>query len=154
MFPPWHRLRPATSGGPPAGAVRVAGRGRRAAGPGERCDADRHEDHATRRAGRAGLRHRPELNSPVCSAFPAALAPGATIADGDDSGNGDDRDLDQLTDREILSSHGHVEADGESDDGRRLIARNRNDTWGETRTRGRFTLDDAGRIARFGTGQA
>ncbi|MBQ0830103.1 nuclear transport factor 2 family protein [Streptomyces tagetis] len=89
------------------------------------------------------------LNSQDREAFLATLAPDATMAD-----DGDDRDLDQWIDREIFSSHGHMEVDSESDGGRSLLARYRNDTWGEMRTRWRFTVDDAGRIARFETGQA
>jgi hypothetical protein len=33
------------------------------------------------------------------------------------------------------------------------VARYRNDTWGEMRTRWRFTVED-GKVARFDTGQA
>ncbi|MGY3201355.1 nuclear transport factor 2 family protein [Streptomyces sp. TE5632] len=81
--------------------------------------------------------------------FMALLAPGATMAD-----DGDDRDLTDWIDREVFSSHGHMDVDNESDDGRSLLVRYRNDTWGEMRTRWSFTVDDDGRISRFETGQA
>ncbi|WP_427761798.1 nuclear transport factor 2 family protein [Streptomyces sp. DSM 41931] len=81
--------------------------------------------------------------------FRALLAPGATMAD-----DGTERDLADWTDREIFSSHGHMEVENESDGGRRLIARYTNDTYGEMRTTWSFTVDDDGRITRFETGQA
>ncbi|MET8893844.1 nuclear transport factor 2 family protein [Streptomyces albogriseolus] len=80
--------------------------------------------------------------------FTALLAPGATMAD-----DGTERDLADWTDREIFSSHGHMEVENESDGGRRLIARYSNDTYGEMRTTWSFTVHD-GRITRFETGQA
>ena len=89
------------------------------------------------------------LNAHDRAAFLATLSPDATMAD-----DGDDRDLDQWIDREIFSSNGHLEVDNESNGGRALIARYRNDTWGEMRTRWNFTVDEEGRIARFETGQA
>jgi hypothetical protein len=81
--------------------------------------------------------------------FLALLAPGATMAD-----DGVDRDLAEWIDREIFSSHGHMEVDNESNSGRSLVARYSNDTWGEMRTRWSFSVDDDGRITRFETGQA
>ncbi|MBL3670913.1 nuclear transport factor 2 family protein [Streptomyces sp. M2CJ-2] len=81
--------------------------------------------------------------------FMALLAPGATMAD-----DGSDRDLTDWIDREIFSSHGHMDVDNESDGGRSLLVRYSNDTWGEMRTRWSFTVDDDGRISRFETGQA
>ncbi|MGW3458702.1 nuclear transport factor 2 family protein [Streptomyces olivaceoviridis] len=81
--------------------------------------------------------------------FMALLTPGATMAD-----DGSDRDLADWIDREIFSSHGHMEVDNESAGGRTLLARYRNDTWGEMRTRWNFTVEDDGRISRFETGQA
>ncbi|GAA3495872.1 hypothetical protein GCM10019016_029730 [Streptomyces prasinosporus] len=81
--------------------------------------------------------------------FMALLAPGATMAD-----DGSERDLADWVDREIFSSNGHLDVDRESDGGRSLLARHRNDTWGEMRTRWTFTVDDDGRISRFETGQA
>ncbi|MDH6626930.1 hypothetical protein M2271_004753 [Streptomyces sp. LBL] len=89
------------------------------------------------------------VNAHDREAFRALLAPGATMAD-----DGSDRDLDEWTDREIFSSHGHMKVDNESRGGRALIARYSNDSWGEMRTRWSFTVDGDGRIARFETGQA
>jgi hypothetical protein len=89
------------------------------------------------------------VNAHDRDAFVALLAPGATMSD-----DGADRDLDDWIDREIFSSHGHLEVDNESHGGRAIIARHRNDTWGEMRTRWAFTVDEDGRISRFETGQA
>lgn len=80
--------------------------------------------------------------------FTALLAPDATMSD-----DGSDRDLEQWIDREIFDPNGRMEVLSESDGGRALIARFRNDTWGEMRTQWRFTIED-GRIRRFETGQA
>ncbi|MBX7551349.1 nuclear transport factor 2 family protein [Streptomyces sp. NPDC004232] len=77
------------------------------------------------------------------------LAPGATMAD-----DGRDRELDQWIEDEIFSSNGHMEVEKESDGGRALRARYRNDTYGEMSTQWRFTVDDEGQISRFETGQA
>ncbi|MFD9392548.1 nuclear transport factor 2 family protein [Streptomyces sp. NPDC060000] len=82
-------------------------------------------------------------------AFRGLLTPDATMAD-----DGSDRDLAQWTDREIFSSHGHMDVTKESDGGRALLADYRNDTWGEMRTRWSFVVEDDGRISRFETGQA
>ncbi len=89
------------------------------------------------------------VNAHDREAFLALLAPGATMAD-----DGSDRDLDDWIDREIFSSHGHMDVDNESRGGRDLIARYSNDTWGEMRTRWHFEVGDDGRISRFETGQA
>jgi hypothetical protein len=89
------------------------------------------------------------VNSHDREGFMTLLAPGATMAD-----DGFDRDLADWADREIFLSHGHMQVDNESRDGRSLLARFRNDTWGEMRTRWSFTVGDDGRITRFETGQA
>ncbi|MES4887500.1 nuclear transport factor 2 family protein [Streptomyces sp. NPDC096012] len=81
--------------------------------------------------------------------FMSLLTPGATMSD-----DGSDRDLADWADREIFSSHGHMEVDNESGGGRVLLARYSNDTWGEMRTKWRFTVEDDGRISRFETSQA
>ncbi|MGW7410696.1 nuclear transport factor 2 family protein [Streptomyces sp. NPDC054833] len=81
--------------------------------------------------------------------FLQILAPGATMSD-----DGSDRDLADWIDREIFSTHGHMEVDKETRDGRALVARYSNDTWGEMRTRWSFIVEDDGRISRFETGQA
>ncbi|MEU2059006.1 nuclear transport factor 2 family protein [Streptomyces sp. NPDC013455] len=89
------------------------------------------------------------VNSHDREGFMSLLAPGATMSD-----DGSDRDLADWIDREIFSSHGHMQVDNESDGGRTVLARYSNDTWGEMRTKWRFTVDDDGRISRFETGQA
>ncbi|MFF9085144.1 nuclear transport factor 2 family protein [Streptomyces sp. NPDC014991] len=89
------------------------------------------------------------VNSRDLEGFMSLLAPGATMCD-----DGFERDLAEWTDREIFSSHGHLEVDNESDGGRTVLARYRNDTWGEMRTKWVFTVQDDGRISRFETGQA
>ncbi|WP_327694473.1 nuclear transport factor 2 family protein [Streptomyces sp. NBC_00459] len=88
------------------------------------------------------------VNAHDREAFQAVLAPGATMSD-----DGSDRDLADWTEREIFSSHGHMEVDNESRGGHVLVASYSNDTWGEMRTKWSFTVDD-GRILRFETGQA
>ncbi|MFE2263916.1 nuclear transport factor 2-like protein [Streptomyces griseosporeus] len=89
------------------------------------------------------------VNAHDRDAFLALLTPDATMAD-----DGTDRDLADWIDREIFTTHGHLEVDSESDGGRALLARYSNDTWGEMRTLWRFTVEDDGRISRFETGQA
>ncbi|MFD9030551.1 nuclear transport factor 2 family protein [Streptomyces sp. NPDC059567] len=88
------------------------------------------------------------LNANDPEAFQAALTPGATMSD-----DGSDRDLQEWTEKEIFSSRGHMEIESAKDDGRSLVARYRNDTWGEMRTAWRFVVKD-GKVARFETGQA
>ncbi|WP_225830848.1 nuclear transport factor 2 family protein [Streptomyces sp. NK08204] len=79
----------------------------------------------------------------------ALLTDDATMSD-----DGADQELADWIDEEIFSSHGHMEVDNESRGGRALVARYRNDTWGEMRTRWTFIVEDDGRISRFETGQA
>ncbi|MER7377110.1 nuclear transport factor 2 family protein [Streptomyces lanatus] len=81
--------------------------------------------------------------------FLSILSPGATMAD-----DGTDRDLADWIDREIFTSHGHMEVDNESNNGRDLLASYRNDTYGEMRTTWHFEVEEDGRISRFETGQA
>ncbi|MGW2019078.1 nuclear transport factor 2 family protein [Streptomyces sp. NPDC001927] len=88
------------------------------------------------------------LNANDQQAFQAALTPGATMSD-----DGSDRDLDEWTEKEIFSSRGHMEIESEKDGGRSLVARFRNDTWGEMRTKWHFSVE-GGKVARFETGQA
>ena len=88
------------------------------------------------------------LNANDEQAFADALAPGATMSD-----DGSDRDLGQWTEKEVFSSRGHMEVESEKAGGLDLVARYRNDTWGEMRTRWHFTVE-GGKIARFETGQA
>jgi hypothetical protein len=89
------------------------------------------------------------VNARDRDAFMELLAPDATMAD-----DGTDRDLPDWIDREIFSSNGHLDVDNESNNGRDILARYRNDTWGEMRTRWHFEVEDDGRISRFETGQA
>ncbi|MGI5140475.1 MULTISPECIES: nuclear transport factor 2 family protein [unclassified Streptomyces] len=89
------------------------------------------------------------VNSHDRDGFMALLSPDATMAD-----DGSERDLADWIDREIFSTHGHMDVDSESNGGRSLLARYSNDTWGEMRTRWTFDVDDDGRISRFETGQA
>ncbi|AVH59087.1 MULTISPECIES: nuclear transport factor 2 family protein [Streptomyces] len=88
------------------------------------------------------------VNAHDREAFQAVLAPGATMSD-----DGTERNLDEWADREIFSSHGHMEVDNESKGGHSLIAHYNNDTWGEMTTRWTFTVE-GGKITRFDTGQA
>ncbi|WP_035846931.1 hypothetical protein [Kitasatospora azatica] len=88
------------------------------------------------------------INGNDRDAFTALLTQGATMSD-----DGSDRDLYDWIDREIFSSHGHMEVQTESDGGRALIASFRNETWGEMRTTWRFEIED-GKVSRFETGQA
>jgi hypothetical protein len=88
------------------------------------------------------------INGNDRDAFRALLTENATMSD-----DGSDRDLEDWIDREIFTSHGHMEVQTESDGGRALIANFRNETWGEMRTAWRFTVED-GRVSRFETGQA
>ncbi|MFK4146640.1 nuclear transport factor 2 family protein [Streptomyces sp. NPDC004065] len=89
------------------------------------------------------------VNSHDREGFLHLLAPGATMSD-----DGAERDLAEWIEQEIFSTHGHMEVDNESNGGRCLLARYRNDTWGEMRTRWSFVVTDDGRISRFETGQA
>jgi hypothetical protein len=88
------------------------------------------------------------INQGDRQAFFAALTPDATMSD-----DGTDRDLAEWADREIFSSHGHLEVVSAQHGGRALIAAYRNDTWGEMRTRWAFTIA-GGKVSRFETGQA
>jgi hypothetical protein len=88
------------------------------------------------------------INANDVAAFRAALTADATMSD-----DGTERDLDQWADSEIFGSHGHMDVESEADDGLSLVARYRNDTWGDMRTRWRFDVSD-GKVSRFETGQA
>ena len=88
------------------------------------------------------------INSGDREAFFSLLAPGATMSD-----DGTERDLEQWVDREIFNADGHMDVESEGDDGRSLVARYTNSTYGEMRTSWKFTVD-GDRISRFETGQA
>ncbi|MFF6838787.1 nuclear transport factor 2 family protein [Streptomyces tanashiensis] len=101
-----------------------------------------------------------QLSDPAVRAFVTALnaydepglfevlTPGATMSD-----DGSERDVRQWLDREVFASRGHMDVESEADGGRALVARYRNDTWGEMRTKWVFTVD-GGKVSRFETGQA
>jgi hypothetical protein len=88
------------------------------------------------------------INAGDRAAFLAALGPNPTMTD-----DGTERNLEEWVDREIFTVHGHLTVESSTDDGRSLVARYRNDTWGEMRTRWRFTVED-GKVTHFDTGQA
>ncbi|WP_282691951.1 nuclear transport factor 2 family protein [Streptomyces sp. CC208A] len=88
------------------------------------------------------------VNANDREAFRRVLAPGATMSD-----DGSERDLREWTEREVFSSHGRMEVEGEDEDGLGLLATYTNDTWGSMRTVWRFTVE-GGKVARFETGQA
>ena len=88
------------------------------------------------------------LNAGDRQAFFAALTSDATMSD-----DGSERDLTQWTEREIFSSHGHLDVESEAADGQSLVATYSNSTWGKMRTAWTFELS-GDQIARFETGQA
>lgn len=89
------------------------------------------------------------INDGDRTAFRDALAPEAVMTD-----DGSRHDLGQWAEREIFTSRGHLDVESESRDGLELIARYRNDAWGEMRTSWLFSVTEDGRISRFDTGQA
>jgi hypothetical protein len=88
------------------------------------------------------------VNAGDREAFFALLADGATMAD-----DSSDRNLQEWVDREIFSSDGRMEVDSQSDDGRSLVVRYTNSTYGTMRTNWKFFVE-GGKIGRFETGQA
>ena len=88
------------------------------------------------------------INNGDREAFLATLTPDATLTD-----DGSQRQLEDWIDREIFTVHGHITLESQESDGLSLVARYRNDTWGEMRTSWRFTVT-GGKIARIDTGQA
>ncbi|MFW6690955.1 nuclear transport factor 2 family protein [Streptomyces sp. MAR4 CNX-425] len=101
-----------------------------------------------------------QLTDPVVAAFVAALNAGDRDAffalltdDATMTDDGTERDLAEWTDREIFSADGRMDVESVAPDGRSLVARYSNSTWGGMRTRWSFTV--AGdRISHFDTGQA
>jgi len=83
------------------------------------------------------------INNGDRAAFLAQLTPDATLTD-----DGTERELSDWIDREIFTVNGH-----EEDQGLRLYARYRNDTWGAMSTVWRFQLS-GDKISRIETGQA
>jgi hypothetical protein len=88
------------------------------------------------------------INAGDRPAFLAAFTTHPTLWD-----DGSERNFHDWIDREIFSSGGHMEVESQSDDGRSLIARYRNNTYGEMRTSWSFVID-SGKISRVQTGQA
>ncbi len=77
----------------------------------------------------------PAINNGDRGAFPATLTPNATLTD-----DGNPQSLHDWIDREIFSAHGHMTVEHENEDGLHLLARYRNDTWGEMPTFWRFQV--------------
>jgi len=88
------------------------------------------------------------INDGDRDAFLATLTPDATLTD-----DGNPRSLTDWIDREIFSVHGHLTIEHEKEQGLRLLARYRNDTWGEMSTFWRFQVAED-KISRIDTGQA
>ena len=88
------------------------------------------------------------INDGDRDAFLATLTPDATLTD-----DGNPRSLHGWIDREIFSVHGHMTIEHENEVGLLLLARYRNDTWGEMHTFWRFQVT-GDKISRIDTGQA
>ena len=88
------------------------------------------------------------INDGDREAFLALLTSDATLTD-----DGEPRSLHDWIDREIFSVHGHLTVEQENEDGLHLLARYRNDTWGEMSTFWRFQVT-GDKISRIDTGQA
>jgi ketosteroid isomerase-like protein len=88
------------------------------------------------------------INAGDRDAFFALLTDDATLSD-----DGSERDLRDWVDREIFTANGHLDVETAADEGRSLIARYRNDTYGAMRTSWKFTVRD-GQISRIEAGQA
>ncbi|WP_026874792.1 hypothetical protein [Jiangella gansuensis] len=88
------------------------------------------------------------INDGDRTAFLDLLTADATLTD-----DGSQRNLEEWIDREIFTVHGHLDVETQPADGLALMARYRNDTWGEMRTAWAFAVV-GGRISRLETGQA
>jgi ketosteroid isomerase-like protein len=88
------------------------------------------------------------INDGDRDAFLATLTPDATLTD-----DGNPRPLTDWIDREIFTAHGHMNVERDEEDGLRLLARYRNDTWGEMMTFWHFQVT-GDKISRIDTGQA
>jgi len=88
------------------------------------------------------------INAGDRAAFDATLTQNATMSD-----DGTTRNLDEWVNKEIFTADGRMTVVSEEADGRTMIAKFTNSTWGEMRTRWHFTVAD-GKITRFDTGQA
>jgi hypothetical protein len=87
------------------------------------------------------------INDGDRDAFLATPTPDATLTD-----DGNPRSLHDWIDREIFSPHGHMNVEHEEEDGLHILARYRNDTWGEMPTFWRFQVT-GDKISRIDTGQ-
>ena len=101
-----------------------------------------------------------ELSDPAVRSVAAAINAGdreaflaSFTADPTMSDDGSERDFQAWIDREIFDANGHMEVESQSADGRSLIARYRNDTYGEMRTSWTFVVE-GDRVRRLETGQA
>jgi hypothetical protein len=88
------------------------------------------------------------INGGDRDAFLAMLTPDATLTD-----DGNPQSLTEWIDREIFGAHGHLTIEREQEHGLHLLARYRNDTWGEMSTYWRFQVT-GDKISRIDTGQA
>lgn len=88
------------------------------------------------------------INTGDREAFMATLTPDATLTD-----DGALRCLADWIDREIFNVHGHLTVESQDQSGLQLIARYRNDKWGEMRTSWIFHLQ-GDKIQRIDTSQA
>jgi hypothetical protein len=88
------------------------------------------------------------INAGDRQAFLAAFVDDPTMSD-----DGTERDFQDWIDREIFSSNGRMDVETQSHDGRSLIARYRNDTYGQMRTSWTFAVVDD-RVTRMECGQA
>jgi hypothetical protein len=88
------------------------------------------------------------INTGDRAAFLATLSPDARLTD-----DGNPRSLTDGIDREIFSVHGHLTVEREEEQGLGLIARYRNDTWGEMSTFWQFRVE-GDKISHIDTGQA
>ena len=91
------------------------------------------------------------INAGDRDAFLVTLTPHAALTD-----DGHTRSLRDWIGREIFSAPGHMNVEHEEEEeeeGLHLLARYRNDTWGEMPTFWRFQVT-GDKISRIGTGQA
>lgn len=88
------------------------------------------------------------INGGDREAFLATLAPGAVLTD-----DGTERILADWIDKEIFTVNGQLTVERLDEDGLGMLARFRNDTWGEMSTRWRFEVS-GDKISRIETGQA
>jgi hypothetical protein len=88
------------------------------------------------------------INAGDRQAFLDLLTPDATLSD-----DGRERVLTDWIDKEIFTVNGKMTVSREEPDGLRLLARFRNDTWGDMTTTWQFRLS-GGKISRIETGQA